>query len=252
MHNYKLITQNNKKEFKKNGYFIAKIFNKQFLNQLKSDLLSLHNSMNFNKDIHKNIFSALNSLKSEDLKKFASIMLKMPLLLEGSNNNKLIKHLIETTDIKNPIISHYPQIRTDYPEDKIYSQPAHQDWPYSQTSINSVTVWTPLQDTTEQNGALKAIKGSHKKGICKTAIQRNPRKFEIVETKNKVFQTIECKYGESIIFHQMLVHKSGANMSNNVRISFQNRYTDSRCKNWKNSGYFIADKNTYKIRKISS
>ena len=51
------------------------------------------------------------------------------------------------------------------PRNESFAYPWHQEWPFNpHTNFDQLTVTIPLEDTTEQNGCLRVIPGSHKDG----------------------------------------------------------------------------------------
>lgn len=101
--------------------------------------------------------------------------------------------------------------------------PPHQDLTFvDETQHYSASIWTPLVDVSEGNGALGVIPGSH-------TIFNYPRAFPSPQYKagltDHVFtlfpyiEVIEMKAGESLIFNNRLIHASTPNNSNNARIA---------------------------------
>lgn len=98
--------------------------------------------------------------------------------------------------------------------------PIHQDWTVvDETKFDSVTIWIPLQDVNETNGAMQVIDGSHR---FSTAL-RSPTledPFKNIQTQLcKDLKLIPMKAGEAIVFSQALLHASPANLSNESRIA---------------------------------
>src|SRR4051812_8616294 len=71
-----------------------------------------------------------------------------------------VQQLLLSLGLEMPMISTRPEVRTDMPGDDQYRQPWHQDWRYGQGSVNSVTIWCPLHDTTVENGTIDVMPGS--------------------------------------------------------------------------------------------
>jgi len=95
----------------------------------------------------------------------------------------------------------------------------HQDWNYvDEKKFASATIWCPLVDITEQNGAMYAIKGSHKFfDILRSATFPTARIKGEGEMSSAI-TPLEVKAGEAIIFHQALWHGSYPNRSNATRV----------------------------------
>lgn len=100
------------------------------------------------------------------------------------------------------------------------STPPHQDGYYFCITPNeAVTVWIPLDDMDEQNGAITYIAESHKKGVIshdasfvlgfsQGLASENPTEFgrEVV---------CPVKRGDCLVHHSLMIHSAGANTSNN-------------------------------------
>lgn len=140
-----------------------------------------------------------------------------------------IEPALQKVGLATPIISTRPEVRTDMPEDAGYMQPWHQDWRYGQGSVNAVTIWTPLRDVTVENGTIDVMPGTHMLGYLETTELSNPRRFSIVDPRidNLPYQPAELALGESILFSQMLVHRSGFNRSGRARVTVQTRFSDA-------------------------
>jgi phytanoyl-CoA hydroxylase len=128
-----------------------------------------------------------------------------------------------------PIISTRPEVRTDMPGDEQYMQPWHQDWRYGQGSVNAVTIWTPLRDVGVDDGTIDVMPGSHLFGYLENEELDNPRRFSIVDPRieRQDYLPAELRFGESIVFSQMLVHRSGYNKSGLARVTVQQRFSDA-------------------------
>jgi ectoine hydroxylase-related dioxygenase (phytanoyl-CoA dioxygenase family) len=139
-----------------------------------------------------------------------------------------VQMLLEQIGLEMPMISTRPEVRTDMPGDDQYRQPWHQDWRYGQGSVNSVTIWCPLHDTTVENGTIDVMPGSHLMGYLETQELSNPRRFEIVDDRidSEEYGPAELNFGEAILFSQFLVHRSGHNRSGKPRVTTQQRFTD--------------------------
>ncbi len=101
--------------------------------------------------------------------------------------------------------------------------PPHQDWSFvDEEQFCSVTVWTPLVDVTEENGALGVIPGSHR-------LFNHPRSSPSPQSKSPLadhiftlfpyVQLVEMKAGETLIFNNKLIHASPPNLTDQPRIA---------------------------------
>ncbi len=97
--------------------------------------------------------------------------------------------------------------------------PTHQDWTVvDESKYASLTIWMPLIDTNEQNGALRVLPGSH----LFSRVLRSPTLpgvFQQISTElYEAMISLDVKAGEAIVFNQALIHASGPNMSENDRV----------------------------------
>ena len=108
--------------------------------------------------------------------------------------------------------------------------PWHQDaqyWPLSPSK--TVTVWLALYDTDEENGAMKIVKGSHKKGIFEHRV--NSSKTLVLDqevpdsqiNQNDVV-SLNLKAGQISLHDDGLLHGSLANNSNRRRCGVTMRF----------------------------
>jgi len=98
--------------------------------------------------------------------------------------------------------------------------PLHQDWTVTdEEKYGSYTIWIPLQDTSQQNGAIRVIDGSHN-------VENNfrapslPVAFEAERNQfDNYLKTLPLKKGEAFIFNQKLMHASWPNHSHEERLA---------------------------------
>jgi len=121
---------------------------------------------------------------------------------------------------KMPNLDLPPYMRCDIPinEQSLFRQ--HQDYSYNTGSSNSVTIWIPLQDTSISEGALLCSPGSHNNGVYENCNGIIHDRYEFD------FEPVPVKFGQALLFDQKLVHKSGFNVSRNVRFSIILRFSD--------------------------
>lgn len=101
--------------------------------------------------------------------------------------------------------------------------PPHQDWSFvDESEFCSVTVWTPLVDVTQDNGALGVIKGSHKLFNHHRSSPSPQSKSSLADHIFTLFpfvEIVEMKAGETLIFNNKLIHASPPNLSKEPRIA---------------------------------
>lgn len=99
----------------------------------------------------------------------------------------------------------------------------HQNWPaISDIEDTTVTMWCPLHDVDNDNGALNVVAGSHKiLPHVETATCRGYFKDFIEAMISKYLKPIPMKAGQGIVFDDGLIHWSPNNKSDTPRIGIQ-------------------------------
>jgi len=97
--------------------------------------------------------------------------------------------------------------------------PTHQDWTIvEEDKFASMTIWVPLVDTNETNGALRVLPGSHK--FSETLRSPTlPGSFQ--QLGDALFDAtlpLCINVGDAVIFNQALIHTSDANRSGSERL----------------------------------
>ena len=109
--------------------------------------------------------------------------------------------------------------------------PWHQDaqyWPLF--PANAVTVWLALSDTNEKNGAMKVVKGSHKKGMFEHRTNNASnlvldQEVSIDQIKQEHIVSLNLKAGEISLHNDGLLHGSDANNSERRRCGVTMRFS---------------------------
>lgn len=98
--------------------------------------------------------------------------------------------------------------------------PIHQDWTVvDESNFDSVTIWIPLQDVDEKNGAMQVIEGSHRfSNALRAPSLEDP--FKNVNRELQVdLKLLPLKAGQAFIFSHALLHASPPNLSNEPRLA---------------------------------
>lgn len=82
-----------------------------------------------------------------------------------------------------------------------------------------LSVWIAITDATEENGCLCMIPRSHRHGLA-------PHCFEIPQKFREAFVVpVPMKAGSALFFHRLTKHNSLPNLSDDIRFSFDLRYS---------------------------
>ena len=103
----------------------------------------------------------------------------------------------------------------------------HQDMTLvDESKYTGINIWVPLIDLTPENGAIQALRGSHR--LYPTYRGSTiPGIYELVNDEIKPYlETLYLKAGEALIFDQSIIHYSDANLSDKVRIVTNTFFTN--------------------------
>ena len=155
-----------------------------------------------------------------------------------SLDDKII-NIIKFLGIKNPNISTRPVLFSNSKyiskTDMNHTVPPHQDWASMQGSINSIVCWIPLVDINQNLGSIALVPASPKLGLLSNEKKDS---FGLVDNFNDDdFKSCDVKQGDAIFFSSFLVHKSGDNITSNIRWSTHFRYNDLDEKTFVENGY---------------
>jgi len=119
--------------------------------------------------------------------------------------------------------------------------PFHQDNGYGRLEpMTDITVWVPLVDTDERNGALRIVPGSHRDGLLehrRSAV--NPVLVEAATGEASLL--VGAAAGEGIAFSGLTLHASGPNHSSEARPAFYVRYCEPHVRMLSEGGRSVLD-----------
>ncbi|RAP27575.1 phytanoyl-CoA dioxygenase [Candidatus Marinamargulisbacteria bacterium SCGC AG-333-B06] len=118
-----------------------------------------------------------------------------------------------------------------------YRMPIHQDYRSMLGSSNSIVIWLPLVDLNYDLGPVEFVPGSHKNGIYETETHEWGRCINHKFFHDDSFISYEMKPGDLVLFSAFTVHRSGNNISNDVRWSMHFRYNDIEENNFIDRNY---------------
>ncbi len=228
-----------KEQFNENGYVILKnFFNKEEINQIYTEArklfaLQIERVLGKTVDIdNKDEFEqAMFDLFEADFNTFVNTGKQAQHLISLhrlGTEPKLI-NLLKSLGYDFPMIGVRPamQFNSRYLSKggSHWKLGAHQDWRTGQGSLDSIVMWFPMVDCGEALGSLQILPASHKDGLLKAdtsgylgSIQEELPEDAYVQTSFEV--------GDLLVFSAFLVHRSGENVTKNIRWSVQLRYNN--------------------------
>tara|TARA_B100000965_G_C19561290_1_gene744609 strand:+ start:103 stop:888 length:786 start_codon:yes stop_codon:yes gene_type:complete len=252
------LTQKEKKFFVKNGYLHLKsiISNKKISNFKRTffDLFHHYSGFNSSKNFNDpNLVKMFKKFRNKNKKNFFYFFRTVSLtstfndLYTDNILKELAGNLLKTNKL-NLIIAE-PQLRIDEPNDKSFVLDWHQDaahYAQDPTGKNSLVFNITVQKITEEMGSVKLKVGSHKKGIYKFSNLKKIKKSKVLQLmpnkknlKNNNFKTtfLNSNPGDIIIYDMRLLHKSGINSSNKIRLSVISRAFNPMVKSFRSFRY---------------
>ena len=106
----------------------------------------------------------------------------------------------------------------------------HQDWYYNEGSEGTVTVYAPLQETTDDNGSLLLALGEHKRGPLPHGAfdQGFENKWHVIDPSIvdsfDDLVSVAVGAGDVLFMHSLLPHSARVNRSESVRFVLNFRY----------------------------
>lgn len=144
-------------------------------------------------------------------------------------NEKLIEEL-KKLGLENPLVCTRPVLFFNHPDlakkEQYYKTPMHQDYPSMLSSSDSVVVWIPLVDVSDENGAVIFYPKTHKLGPLTEGLGDSG--FAEVQFDKENYEKLQptLEVGDIAVFSTLLVHQSGDIVNDNIRWSCHFRYTN--------------------------
>lgn len=155
-----------------------------------------------------------------------------------------ILSLLKELGISQPVIGTRPSMQFNSrflakDSSKHWKLDAHQDWRTGQGSLDSVVIWIPLVAADASLGALQIVPGSHTLGLLEaTDVGYQGGMCESIP--DEAFVQTEFAVGDLLVFSSFLVHRSGDNITRNIRWSVQLRYNNLSEETFIERGYPMA------------
>lgn len=116
--------------------------------------------------------------------------------------------------------------------------PLHQDLYYFpfRPEQKIICAWTAMEKINRQNGCLVVVPGTHKGPFLKHAypnweggVNKMYYGIQDFDFKNANLVHLEMEKGDTVFFHPLLIHGSGANRTNGFRKAISCHYAASEC-----------------------
>jgi len=235
-------------EYKKKGYLILNdVYEDNLSFEFCETLKNIINSFNIKnisiQNLNQNnrneaielVLVSLNKLETLDHKYIRVLydtVRNTDLLNRMINSQKILNAVIQLMGYTNRIPLYLKQIacRIDMPQDTTFSLDWHQEAHYSIKGSDFIQLWAPaLNDVNKINGSIKVLESSNNAGVVETDdyipevghAQYKPKQ-KIIDQFNE--KQIELKFGQVLLFSNILIHKSGDNSSALPRLTFLAHY----------------------------
>ncbi len=191
--------------FEKNGFLVVPFYTPEEVQELKALYYKLH------PEDEKGFFPSTFS-KDKNYRATADAEIRRICLRSMDKYLQDIKTICGSFIVKSP-----------GPESAMC---VHQDMTLvDESKYTGINIWVPLVDLTPVNGVLQVLRGSHRifptyRGSTIPGIYD-----EVSEQIKPYLETLYLKAGEAVFFDQSIIHYSGANLSNEVRIVTNTYFT---------------------------
>ena len=225
-----LSLNNYKKKFFENGFFIVKdVFSKKEINCLLNDLesIKIKSKEVKNKNMHYTTDKKINTI--HNINKY----IKKGTIINFTKNEKI-------TSIVNCLLGKKSTVRNIEfflkPKKTGLKAPFHQDNSYWNISNKkALNVWIACSKSNSMNGGVCYYKSSHKMGLIKHELSRDPGSSQKIPENNLRYVKFKKVYpklniGDCIIHHCEVIHGSNPNKSNNDRIALVVSYKGKNAK----------------------
>jgi ectoine hydroxylase-related dioxygenase (phytanoyl-CoA dioxygenase family) len=118
-----------------------------------------------------------------------------------------------------------PRAVFPWPENEWSEMAAHQDVPYVQGTLDTLTAWIAIGDCASEGGALEVLQGSHRNGMREIF---GSGKYRCAATKvdavDPSWRGADFRAGDLLIFTSLTIHRARRNNSRTVRLTMDVRY----------------------------
>ncbi len=118
-----------------------------------------------------------------------------------------------------------------------WHQDISEDWAMSRPP--AFTIWTALDPATIENGCLRVVVGSHREEKIGTGHTLSETDLKHYVEQGEV-ENIELNPGESVVFHNALLHGSGPNTTGRSRLAMTTCLMDAEIKHTRTGKHYPA------------
>lgn len=147
--------------------------------------------------------------------------------LHALMHNSALLQLMETLLESRVLIHPMKVLRVAFPKDSDDESPTqgwHQDFPTTQGSARTLTVWTPIQNCGVGDGVLAISPRSHQAGVVPMRLSAGPGGWEAAVTNEADVRAGRLNPGDVLIFSALTVHRATPNIGPMLRLSVDCRY----------------------------
>ncbi|MEN7547900.1 phytanoyl-CoA dioxygenase family protein [Rapidithrix thailandica] len=210
-------------KFNENGYVILKeVFDETTLEQIRNLVSQIDDYANLQLE---DPFSPYYLKHRPDQGVLFDLFQRHPEFQRLAKNDVILDFLEQ---VLGPNITLYENSLVYKPKGKVNEVPWHQDFINRAHEQTKLIVWMALDEVVPENGAMKVIPGSHKKGFLpfyqvKGETHHTRVRPECIEEEKAVF--VPMNAGDVLVFHQCLLHSServeGDKPRRAYRVSYQ-------------------------------
>jgi phytanoyl-CoA hydroxylase len=129
-----------------------------------------------------------------------------------------------------------PDVVMDW-DQTVYKKPTPRDFPwhqdtgyaYAEPQWGSVTCWIPLVDATVENGCIWVVPGAHRQGTIRH--WKSPIGL-VCREGDEGAVPVEARVGDLIVIASLTPHKSGPNLSQDIRRAYIAHYAVADSRTW--------------------
>lgn len=228
-------------QYKEEGYCVLKnAFDKNVLDSLRSDMLKLFSNQ-IGKDANDAEIIKLFQKDADLYVNCSKLSHLIPSLHQLGSSSTMID-VMKGLGISFPVINMRPVVffsSKQLAKHHFYwkSEP-HQDYFAMQGSKDSLVVWMPICEMSEELGYLELIPGSHKRGLLNHV--KNGPSYEITESLEDSFVPVKMEMGDMLIFSSFSIHRSGTNTSDKIRWAVNFRYNNADAQDYIQQRYPLS------------